>query len=84
MKTLQLEVNVSADRRLTIELPEDFEVGRYQVVLVINPAEAHPQSLTPGQALSALAGKVNSFAGVDAIGYQRQLRDEWDASRLKD
>lgn len=79
MKTLQLEVNVSADRRLTIELPDDFEAGRYQVVLVINPTETQPQRLTPGSALNALAGRVNSFAEVDAIAYQRQLRDEWDA-----
>lgn len=79
MKTLQLEVNISEDRRLTIELPENFEAGRYQIVLVINPTETQPQRLTPGQ-VNALAGRVNSFAEVDAIAYQRQLRDEWDAS----
>jgi hypothetical protein len=75
---LQIEVNVLADRRLSIELPEDIEAGSYQIVLVMNPVETKPHSSVSGQMLNKLAGKVTSFAGVDAVTWQQQQRDEWN------
>lgn len=78
MKTFQVEVNVSADRRLQIALPDDVEQGTYQVVVVMNPTAVNAAMTAPGQSLNALAGRVQSFAGVDVVEWQRQIRDEWD------
>ena len=78
MKTFQAEVTVSANRHLTIELPENFETGIYQVVVVMNPsARAELGLQPPTHSLSALAGKVNSFSTVDAVEWQQQMRNDW-------
>ena len=74
MKTFQVEVTVSADRRLTIELPEDVAAGSYQIVGVMNPtSESQPKAQTR-HGLNALAGQVQSFASANAIAWQQQER----------
>jgi hypothetical protein len=78
MKTVHIEVNVPTDRRLTIELPDDVETGTYQVVLVMNPVESQPLQLSATETLNNLAGQVTSFADIDAVTWQRKIRDEWD------
>ncbi|MEB3162535.1 MAG: hypothetical protein VKK80_04850 [Prochlorothrix sp.] len=37
MQTIQLQVEVKADRSLTIPLPSDCAAGLYEVVVVMNP-----------------------------------------------
>ncbi len=78
MKTFQVEVNISSDRRLQIALPDDVEQGTYQVVVVMNPTVVDVTMAAPGQSLNALAGQVQSFAGANAVEWQQQMRDEWD------
>ncbi|MGA1603182.1 MAG: hypothetical protein ACO4CG_12960, partial [Prochlorothrix sp.] len=43
-----------------------------------NLPKAEPEIPTDHR-LNELAGKITSFQGVDAIAWQRQLREEWDA-----
>lgn len=76
MKTFQTEVNLPADRRLLIELPEDVAAGSYQVVVVLNPTKATEASRKPSHHLNDLAGQVQSFAKIDAVAWQRQVREE--------
>lgn len=75
VKTFEVEVTVPADRRLTIELPEDMAIGSYQVVVVMNPV---PISDNGHSQLHELAGQVQSFAEVDAVDWQQQERAGWD------
>jgi len=39
MITLQLEIDIAEDRCLTIQLPENCQTGKHQVVLVLNPED---------------------------------------------
>ncbi|NER21044.1 MAG: hypothetical protein F6J86_01765 [Symploca sp. SIO1B1] len=39
MITLQLEIDIAEDRRLTIQLPENCQTGKHQVVVVLNPED---------------------------------------------
>lgn len=78
MRTFETEVTVPADRRLMIELPEDVEVGSYQVVVVMNPSSEARSGAQSAHGLDALAGRVKSFAGVDAVDWQRRVRAAWD------
>lgn len=78
MKTLQIEVDIAEDRQLTIQLPEDVELGKHQVVVVIQPQDQKAEPMGASHDLSELAGQVKSFAGLDAVAWQRQMRDEWN------
>lgn len=84
MITLQLEIDISEDRRLIIQLPENCQTGKHQVVVVLNreetsvPTEETSVPTLKGNPLNALAGKIQSFAGIDAVAWQQQLRAEWD------
>lgn len=79
MQTLQVEVEIKADRQLSIELPLDVEVGKYQIVLVMQPQLEQKQlDITSKHPVNQFAGKVKSFAGVEAIALQREMRAEWD------
>lgn len=78
MRTFETEVTVPADRRLMIELPEDVEVGSYQVVVVMSPSSEARRVTQSAHGLDALSGRVSSFAGVDAVDWQRQVRAAWD------
>ncbi|NES22437.1 MAG: hypothetical protein F6K41_26845 [Symploca sp. SIO3E6] len=77
MITLQLEIDISEDRRLTIQLPENCQTGKHQVVVVLNPEDTSIPTLESNP-LNALAGKIQSFAEIDAVAWQQQLRAEWD------
>lgn len=78
MKTLQIEVDIPADRQLTIQLPEDVEPGKHQVVVVMQPQDLKAEREGGQHHLNELAGQVTSFVEVDAMTWQRQIRDEWD------
>ena len=80
MKTFQVEVNIPVDRRLVIDLPEDFEMGSYQIVVVMNPIEDSGAGLQQGHRLNDLAGCIRSFAGIDGVAWQQQIREEWDGN----
>lgn len=77
MKTLQIEVDIAEDRQLTIQLPEDVELGKHQVVVVMQPQDK-AEPVGASHRLNELAGQVKSFAGLDAVAWQRQMRDEWN------
>lgn len=78
MRTFQAEVTIPADWSLMIELLEDIEVGSYQVVVVMNPSLEIRPSVQSEHGLNALLGRVRSFAGIDAVSWQRQVRAAWD------
>lgn len=78
MRTFEAQVTVSADRRLMIELPEGVEAGSYQIVVVMNRSDEVQVEPQAGRGLNGLAGRVRSFAAVDAVSWQRQVRAEWD------
>lgn len=81
MKTIQAEITISDDRRLELDLPEDIEVGTYQVVLVLNP-QPQPMETKTNHNLNEAAGKLKIFSQIDPVQWQRQIRDEWDETRL--
>jgi hypothetical protein len=75
MRTIETQVNVTSDRRLDIQLPEDIETGQYQVVIVINPQTT--TNTTPSKhQLNQLAGKIEAFKDVDAVTWQQETRGE--------
>ena len=75
MKTLQIEVNITEERQLTVQLPDDVALGKHQIVLVIQPQADKSQ---PHHQLNELAGQVHSFSDLDPVQWQQQIRDEWD------
>ncbi|KAI9130129.1 hypothetical protein [Acaryochloris sp. CCMEE 5410] len=84
MKTLQIEVDIDEDRQLTIQLPDDIELGKHQVTVVLNPQQHMDEPEGTNHQLNQLAGKIKSFAHLDAVGWQKQIRDEWDENRVPD
>ncbi len=81
MKTFEVTVTIPENRQMMIELPKDIESGDYQVVVVMTPAkDSANDTLASGHQLNELAGQVKSFSGVDAVAWQQQVRNEWDAS----
>lgn len=42
MQTIETQVHVNEDRRLTIQLPDDLPIGEYEIVLVLNSRSAQP------------------------------------------
>ena len=81
MQTIQAEITVSDDRRLEIDLPEDIEVGTYQVVLVLNP-QPQPLETVATHQLNEATGKLEIFSQIDPVQWQQNMREEWDETRL--
>jgi len=73
-----LEVEVSPDHRIALEVPETVPVGRHKATLTINESDDDEATRLKSQdeALKRFAG-VWQNKGVDAVEYQRQIRDEW-------
>lgn len=81
MQTIQALVNITSDRQLNLQLPEDIEVGQYQIVIVMNP-ETEANKISPQQDINQLAGKITAFKNVEAVAWQQKTREEWDETRL--
>ena len=77
MRTIQAQVNISSDRQLNLQLPEDIEAGQYQVVIVINP-QTPADDISKNHNLNQLAGKIKAFKDLDAVTWQQEIREQWD------
>jgi hypothetical protein len=79
MRIIETKANITSDRLLSIQLPEDIEAGQYQIAIIIN---SQPEPKPPQHQLNQLAGKVKAFKNIDPIAWQQQVRGEWDETRL--
>jgi hypothetical protein len=44
MPTIQTNTQINSDRKLSIELPDNFPLGDYEVLIVLNPKESKEQA----------------------------------------
>lgn len=58
MKTIETKVQVDVDRQLSIQLPDDIQVGEYDAVLVINSRSNQEEALEPHNSESGQSDKV--------------------------
>lgn len=79
MRIIETKANITDDHLLSVQLPEDIEAGQYQIAIIIN---SQPESKPPQHHLNQLAGKVKAFKDIDSVAWQRQIRGEWDETRL--
>lgn len=77
MLTLNIQCEVTAEHKVTLQLPEQVEPGPHELVLVIDSPIAAENKASNRQTLMRLAGSVPAFATVDGVAFQRTLRDEW-------
>jgi hypothetical protein len=89
---IEQTVEILADRRLVIEVPQEIPVGK--TILCFIPAAVENSPRTVAEALWLAAKKAidpnrkplsrhfgihkGIFGDVDGVTYQRGLRDEWD------
>ena len=79
MLSITGEFEVQPNGALLIQLPEGVRPGKHKIVLVIDEAaSAKPVAESNAVALMSFAGRVQSFAGVSGLEYQRQAREEWN------
>ena len=81
MRIIETKANITGDRLLSVQLPEDIEAGQYQVAIIIN---SQPETKPPQHKLNQLAGKITAFKNIDPVAWQKQVRGEWDETRLAD
>lgn len=43
MPTIQTNTQINSDRKLSIELPDNFPLGDYEVLIILNPKESEEQ-----------------------------------------
>ena len=43
MPTIQTNTQINSDRKLSIELPDNFPLGDYEVLIILNPKEDKEQ-----------------------------------------
>lgn len=77
MFTLSIKCEVSPERTVTLQLPEQVEPGTHELVVVLDTLKSAGNETDDSAALMRLAGSVPAFAATDAVAYQRSLRDEW-------
>lgn len=77
MLTLNIQCEVTAERQVILQLPEQVEPGPHELVLVIDSPMVSGDKASNTQALMRLAGSVPAFAAVNGVAFQRTLRDEW-------
>ncbi|MFI5459971.1 MAG: hypothetical protein ACHRXM_31510 [Isosphaerales bacterium] len=80
MKTMTVQVEVTADRMLKVEVPCDLPPGQVEVVLTIQPHRPLPLpgSIDWGQ-LSGPGREV--WQGVDATSDPRELRADRERAK---
>jgi hypothetical protein len=79
MRIIETTANITSDRLLSIQLPEDIEAGQYHIAIIIN---SQPKPSLPQHQLNQLAGKVKAFKDIDPVAWQQQIRGEWHETRL--
>jgi hypothetical protein len=77
MLSITLECEVSANRTLTLQLPESVQPGKHELLVVINEQVASTPTVV------ANAGALNQLTGTlhlteDPVAFQRRLREEWE------
>jgi len=43
MPTIQTKTQINSNRKLSIELPDNFPLGDYEVLIILNPKESEEQ-----------------------------------------
>jgi hypothetical protein len=81
MRIIETQANITGDRLLSVQLPEDIEAGHYQIAIIIN---TQPEPKLHQHQLNQLVGTVKAFKDIDAVVWQQQIREEWDETRLSD
>ncbi|MFN0317075.1 MAG: hypothetical protein ACKVQA_18800 [Burkholderiales bacterium] len=74
---MTIKCNVTSDRTITVSLPAEVEPGPHELVIVLDQIAAPESQDSTHTSLMSMAGSVPSLASLDAIAYQRSLRDEW-------
>lgn len=72
METIKIHVDVDADHLLQVTLPSHIQVGRHEMVLIIDNDKVKK---TPVDIMK-YSGTIKSWPD-DAVEYQQQLRSEW-------
>ena len=72
METMRQIVQVKSDRKVELTLPETTQPGLVEIVVVLQP-------LQPSQTAAAQSADLFGFlpTRIDALQFQRELRDEW-------
>jgi len=77
--TITQTLDIPEDRTLIIKVPETVSPGPHEVVLILSgqTTKAVPAD-SNAEALMRFAGTIRSFAEIDGLEYQRQVRAEWE------
>ena len=77
MLSITLEGEVSANRTITLQLPDSVPLGKHELVVVINEqVEPNSSGIANAQALNQLTGTLRLTE--DPVALQRRLREEWE------
>lgn len=77
MLTLNIQYDVLPDRIVTIKLPETVQLGRQELLLVMNENVANNNETSTAKMIMGFSGTVSAFSGIDGVEYQRRIREEW-------
>ena len=71
--TIIKTIDIPADRRIFLDLPQELPIGRAKVT--VTPIVETKRERTP---ISQYFGIISPDTYGDGVAYQRELRDEWD------
>ncbi len=78
MRTIETTVEITSTHELRLKLPNDIQVGRHKVVLIIDENTTQ-SNIDPSMDLMQLAGQIKSFQTIsDPVAWQQQQRNEWE------
>jgi hypothetical protein len=76
MITFSKNIEITKDRKVYLELPEDTPIGEVSISVTIIPIY---QPITTNRTLSSFCGILKNdpiFEG-DSVEFQRKIRNEW-------
>ncbi len=77
MRTIETTIEITSSHELRLKLPNDIQLGRHKVVLIID--EQSQVETDPTIDLMQLAGQIKSFQTIsDPVAWQQQQRNEWE------
>jgi biotin-(acetyl-CoA carboxylase) ligase len=77
MRTIETTIEITSSHELRLKLPNDIQLGRHKVVLIID--EQSQIETDPTIDLMQLAGQIKSFQTIsDPVAWQQQQRNEWE------
>jgi hypothetical protein len=82
MRAIELEAEISKDRKLEVQLPPDVEAQKARVIVLLNEAKAQPRDTTESTLalLDRLSGHrtwpLRSAAEIDR--YLEEERESWE------